>query len=141
MNRLRFGIAICSAALLFAACSESPLNDKASYQYYASPYGEQDPVFLLITKDGQLELNTIDDTLRSAMTSSEREQFVKLIQEVPTWDTTYNSAKSRIEQKLSRSNESGLAQLRITRGSEAPAPAQELVDLLDNIAQRMKDKP
>ncbi len=138
MSRLALSLVVCVLLLGTQACSDSPLNEKASYQYYASPFGEQEPVWLLITKMGDLEMNTIDDTLRSVFTESEKQRFEELVQQVPVWDTTYNSAKNRIEQKLSRSDEDGIRQLRITRGSDAPAPSQELVNLLDEVADRMR---
>ncbi len=131
----------CAALLLCVSCDnkpDSPISDYTTIDYFASPYDSEGTKNLLIREGSQAELYGIADTVKAELTDAEMQAIAKAMKAVAKWDTLYEATPSDRYEIIRRIDPQGIASIRRSHGSEAPAAVDELLKTLNSVATRLR---
>ncbi len=131
----------CAALVLCVACDgrpDSPISEHTTLDYYASPYGSEGTKNLLVREGYQAELYGIADTIKGELTDAEMHALSASLKAVAKWDTLYEATPSDRYETIRKIDPEGIASIRRSYGSEAPAAVDELLKTLNSVATRLR---
>jgi hypothetical protein len=109
-----------------------------TYYYYSSAYNGRPTTYLLVKDISTAELYRANDTLKSELTSDEKEDFEEAVKAVSQWNMKYNSNNINEFEEIRKIAPEGETNIYRSFGSKTPAQADRLLKECGEIADRLR---